>query len=383
MRQPMRLMPVMVSAEVPHPLETKPERRFFQLVFDFFAPETAPHPCPEPLRPLSTQGKNEKTLGQTPKMRDNSKDVRIVELCGQQLVYELQRRKRKTIGMQVSEGQLRVSAPKWVSLTQIHEALVEKSVWILKQIEHTREKAKALKALDVKVEHGCELPWLGSKLQVLLQANAQCTSVLGGRSSLLNTPKVGVRTLEQLVAHSFIERLDQGEQWLKCTIQDAFDRESARPQDQDSQNTGSAQARGAVSLTPTYRLILPLPLGVHAQLILQVLTAVLKSQVSICLMARLNFWAQQFGVHFKSFKLSAAKTRWGSASQAGDIHLNWHLVHFSPWLMDYVVAHELCHLIHMNHSDQFWARLRQVMPDSELRKRALNRRISPSLLAAQ
>ena len=53
--------------------------------------------------------------------------------------------------------------------------------------------------------------------------------------------------------------------------------------------------------------------------------------------------------------LSSAGTRWGSCTVDGSIRLNWRLIHFSLPLIDYVVAHELAHLLEMNHSPRFWA----------------------------
>jgi predicted metal-dependent hydrolase len=61
--------------------------------------------------------------------------------------------------------------------------------------------------------------------------------------------------------------------------------------------------------------------------------------------------------------LSNAGTRWGSAKADGSIRLNWRLVHFSPAVVDYVVAHELSHLRVMDHSPRFWDTVRTVVPN--------------------
>src|ERR1043165_1296771 len=76
-------------------------------------------------------------------------------------------------------------------------------------------------------------------------------------------------------------------------------------------------------------------------------------------------------------RLSSAQTRWGSASADGMIRLNWRLIHFSPALIDYVVAHELAHLKEMNHSPRFWAVVRSVFPEYELARDRLKQAVLP------
>ena len=61
--------------------------------------------------------------------------------------------------------------------------------------------------------------------------------------------------------------------------------------------------------------------------------------------------------------LSSARTRWGSCSQASGIRFNWRLIHLPTHLVDYVVAHELAHLVEMNHSPRFWAEVGRLYPD--------------------
>ena len=71
--------------------------------------------------------------------------------------------------------------------------------------------------------------------------------------------------------------------------------------------------------------------------------------------------------------LSAARTRWGSCSSKTGIRLNWRLLHFSPHVVDYVVAHELAHLREMNHSPRFWAVVAQLCPNFKTTRDELKR----------
>ncbi|WP_308601234.1 M48 family metallopeptidase [Massilia sp. Dwa41.01b] len=89
---------------------------------------------------------------------------------------------------------------------------------------------------------------------------------------------------------------------------------------------------------------------------------------------RLALFAPQLGVHYRSLTLSSAGTRWGSCTVAGNIRLNWRLIHYAPALIDYVVVHELAHLREMNHSPAFWAVVGEVFTDYDGARLELRRR---------
>ena len=76
--------------------------------------------------------------------------------------------------------------------------------------------------------------------------------------------------------------------------------------------------------------------------------------------------------------LSNAASQWGSCTRTldgrGRVLLHWKLVHFEPRLVDYVVAHELAHLRHMNHSAAFWRVVESVFPDHEWARHELRER---------
>lgn len=86
---------------------------------------------------------------------------------------------------------------------------------------------------------------------------------------------------------------------------------------------------------------------------------------------RLNHFAPQLRVQWRSLSLTRARTRWGSAKADGSIRLHEQLIHQPPVLIDYVVVHELSHLRVMNHSPAFWATVADVMPDHAVHRRAL------------
>ena len=70
-------------------------------------------------------------------------------------------------------------------------------------------------------------------------------------------------------------------------------------------------------------------------------------------------------------RLSNARSEWGSCNARGEIRLNWRLVQLPPALAEYVVAHEVAHLIELNHSQRFWALVEQLMPGHAALRREL------------
>jgi len=86
---------------------------------------------------------------------------------------------------------------------------------------------------------------------------------------------------------------------------------------------------------------------------------------------RITAYAQKLNVCAPSFRLSRAKTSWGSCNTRGEIHLNWRLIQMPVHLVDYVVVHELSHLIEMNHSTAFWELVESVYPNYQIARKTL------------
>jgi predicted metal-dependent hydrolase len=72
-----------------------------------------------------------------------------------------------------------------------------------------------------------------------------------------------------------------------------------------------------------------------------------------------------------TLKLSNARSEWGSCNARGEIRLNWRLVQLPPSLAEYVVAHEVAHLVELNHSPRFWALVETLMPGHASLRREL------------
>jgi predicted metal-dependent hydrolase len=84
-------------------------------------------------------------------------------------------------------------------------------------------------------------------------------------------------------------------------------------------------------------------------------------------------YAPLMGVSPRAVKLSSARTQWGSCTTSGTVRLNWQLVRMPLPLIDYVVVHELAHLLEMNHSAAFWRVVGKACPDYARLRRELHK----------
>jgi predicted metal-dependent hydrolase len=215
------------------------------------------------------------------------------------VAYEFKRGKRRTIGFAVGPTGLEVRAPSWVPLYEVDAALQEKSDWIIKKLGESRQRHERLNDQRIEWCDGTTVAFLGQPVRVVL-APAQLPGIAG---ALL-----------------------------------------------DASN-------------PALTLQVALPLTATPEQIRDVVQAWLMRQARRVFTERLDHFAPQLQVRWRSLSLSNAATRWGSAGVNGGIRLNWRLIHFKLPVIDYVVAHELSHLRVMNHSPRFWETVRSVLPD--------------------
>jgi predicted metal-dependent hydrolase len=80
----------------------------------------------------------------------------------------------------------------------------------------------------------------------------------------------------------------------------------------------------------------------------------LKHRALEALTPRAAHYSARLGLREPRVALSNARTQWGVCTEDGTIRLSWRLVHLEPALADYVVAHEVAHLVELNHSRRFW-----------------------------
>ena len=76
-----------------------------------------------------------------------------------------------------------------------------------------------------------------------------------------------------------------------------------------------------------------------------------------------EYFAESIGVTPADIRVKSYKSRWGSCHVDGRIFYNWRIIMAPHAVIDYLVVHELCHLIHHNHSREFWQQVESAMPD--------------------
>jgi predicted metal-dependent hydrolase len=224
--------------------------------------------------------------------RRTAEGALLIELGGRLIEYRFARRRRRTLGITIDGGGLRVAAPLRAPWREVEAFLREKERWILAKLD---EWAQVPKPACLRGESGESLPLQGASIRLEVREGRRAVSRLGDHL-VVSAPQL--RVLPTLLA------------WLKGTALEIL-----RPR----------AAHYAA------RLALPAP----------------------------------------SVMLSNARTQWGVCGEDGAIRLSWRLVHVEPRLADYVVAHEVAHLVELNHSRRFWDVVADLYPDWPLARERL------------
>jgi predicted metal-dependent hydrolase len=88
-----------------------------------------------------------------------------------------------------------------------------------------------------------------------------------------------------------------------------------------------------------------------------------KKQAEKIITDRCSIISKIVGVKPIKIKINSAKSRWGSCSRKGNLNFTWRLIMAPLPVVDYVVLHELVHLIHHNHSKEYWEVISRFMPN--------------------
>jgi predicted metal-dependent hydrolase len=278
-----------------------------QLLLDLFdEPKPAPKPLPAPdagdLTHVPGEPFDRVLAPQSFRHPDANREIRLGDVL---VAFEFRRARRKNIGFAVGPEGLVVSAPRWVPLGEVDQAVRSKTRWIVSKLEAARERQQRLEAARIEWKDGATFPYLGEPVLLVLDPR-----------------------------HDFRE------------------------------TGGVLNARAqALPGMPGQALHIGLPHTAQPSQIRDAVQAWLMRQAKRLFAERLDHYAPQLDVRWRKLTLSSAGTLWGTAHSDGSIRLNWRLVHFRLPVIDYVVAHELSHLRVMDHSPRFWDTVRSVVPN--------------------
>ena len=110
----------------------------------------------------------------------------------------------------------------------------------------------------------------------------------------------------------------------------------------------------------------------YKQVVFTALTDWYRQQALIIVQQRLLIWQELLRVKPTQVKITHARKRWGSCSAKNSICISWQVALLPLPLLDYILVHELCHIVHKNHSPRFWQLVGKVMPDYKERDKAVN-----------
>ncbi len=257
---------------------------------------------------------------QTPPLLQHPAPSGQLLLQGEMVHYLLQRARRRSVGMRITDQGLVVTAPGGLPLAQVELILQRKAAWIVRKLREHHPSHPARQQNVLHWQHGMLLPYLGGALPLVL------------------TEPAGARPRRSPAAH--------------------------------------------LALGTDLVLAVPLPPGTEPRQISHSVQRWFREQALEHFAQRIDHFSPLLGVRCQSLHLSSARTRWGSATARGVIRLHWGLLHFAPELIDYVVVHELCHLREMNHSARFWQLVESILPDYRLLRQQLKACRLPVWLAA-
>ncbi|MEO8538013.1 MAG: SprT family zinc-dependent metalloprotease, partial [Betaproteobacteria bacterium] len=205
----------------------------------------------------------------------------------------------RSIGMEVHLDGLTVRAPRWVTLREIEQTLVERDRWIVRCLDEWRRRRRDVMPREWK--SGEPIVFRGEQLALAVIA-ARHTSIAADLFHL---------TVRHPHAHD--------EEQVAASVSDW-----------------------------------------------------LKDQAWTLVAARVAGYVARIAGPAPSVRLSSARSEWGSCNAQREIRLNWRLVQLPPMLAEYVVAHEVAHIVELNHSRRFWAVVESLLPGHAALRRQLD-----------
>ncbi len=209
--------------------------------------------------------------------------------------YQLLRSQRKTLGMQVIDGVVKVRSPSHLSTPDVDKWVQSKKEWINKQVASYEKKRHE----KLRIEEGGTCLFLGERKNVFFKYEHKY---------------VQVEKSDLIISSSMNRHKEVFEAWLKA-------------------------------------------------------------EATTYINARCKVFAERMGLSSKitAIKFRKTKSKWGHCTSTGVLQFNWLLLMAPRAVIDYVICHELSHLIHMNHSASFWRHVERHCADYATHKLWLNK----------
>lgn len=92
-----------------------------------------------------------------------------------------------------------------------------------------------------------------------------------------------------------------------------------------------------------------------------------KKECNKIIQKRISYYQKYFNIKPKVIRIEESSKKWGSCNSNRNIDFNWRLAMAPIEIIDYIVVHEMCHMVHMNHSKSFWRLVGKIIPDYKKR----------------
>ena len=208
--------------------------------------------------------------------------------------------RRKTVAIQIKQGQIRVLAPKSFSNRALHALLEKRRGWIERKVKEHAERPETPVRSYVEGE------------TFLFRGDLHTLKIIPCQS------EAQARSSSQRVSH------DKGMLYALC------------PEFQTDERRSFFMKWG---LWQWYQ-----------------------GQAELYFREKTKLYAGRIGVSVQSIEIKEYKARWGACSCRGEITYNWRLIMAPDFVIDYVIVHELCHILEHNHSKAFWFHVAQHFP---------------------
>ena len=189
---------------------------------------------------------------------------------------------------------------------------------------------------------------------------------------------VEVRAPMRMPLSSIDHFVNSKDKWIQKHVKEALD-------SIESRNSFDLSFGSTVMLRGKHFLIVPsdekksrlqnnellIPKNLSGEKILDSVRALLKEHAKQYLPERTEYFAGLMEVVPTSVRIGSATTRWGSCNSNGKITYSWRIIMCDDSLIDYLVVHELAHLLQMNHSSKFWMEVEKIIPDYKNRRKHL------------